>query len=93
MLFLSLPETLGSLTVSKFSDFSKAILDPETYTQAQYDKAVAVCQWWMKQYSIPITNIVRHSDVSGDHIRGAGKGKTDPGSAFDWDAFKEALVA
>lgn len=76
-----------------FASFSKAILDPETYTQAQYDKAVAVCQWWMKQYSIPITNIVRHSDVSGDHVRGAGKGKTDPGPGFNWKVFKEKLVA
>ena len=47
----------------------------------------------MKQYNIPASRVVRHSDCSGDHVRGKGKGKTDPGSAFRWDDFKKALVA
>ena len=47
----------------------------------------------MDEYSISIQNIVRHSDCSGDHVRGKGKGKTDPGSAFDWERFKQLLVA
>ena len=42
-------------------------------------------------YDIPVENVVRHSDVSGDDIRGKGRGKKDPGSGFDWDAFKKAL--
>jgi len=71
--------------------FSKAIETPGTYTQAQFDKAVEVCKYWMKQYNIPIENVVRHSDVSGDHVRGVGKGKTDPGDAFLWPEFLEAL--
>ena len=37
--------------------------------------------------------VVRHSDVSGDDVRGKGKGKTDPGSAFDWNRFQKELVA
>ena len=36
--------------------------------------------------------VCRHSDCSGDHVRGKGKGKPDPGNGFDWDAFKQALV-
>jgi len=74
-----------------FGTFSKAIETPGTYTQAQFDCAVEVCKWWMKEYNIPVERVVRHSDVSGDDVRGAGKGKTDPGSAFDWDAFVKAL--
>jgi N-acetyl-anhydromuramyl-L-alanine amidase AmpD len=46
----------------------------------------------MKEYNIPANAVVRHSDVSGDDVRGKGKGKTDPGSAFDWDRFKQQLV-
>ena len=46
----------------------------------------------MKQYNIPATAVVRHSDVSGDDVRGKGKGKTDPGSAFDWKKFKQKLT-
>ena len=47
----------------------------------------------MNQYNIPASNIVRHSDCSGDHVRGDRKGKVDPGSAFDWERFQAALVA
>ena len=36
--------------------------------------------------------VCRHSDCSGDPVRGKGKGKPDPGNGFDWDAFKQALV-
>jgi N-acetyl-anhydromuramyl-L-alanine amidase AmpD len=75
-----------------FATFSKAIETPGTYTQAQFDQAIAVCKYWMNQYNIPMEAVVRHSDVSGDNVRGKGKGKTDPGSAFDWKKFKEALV-
>ena len=47
----------------------------------------------MKKYNIPASRVVRHSDVSGDHVRGKGKGKIDPGKAFNWKAFQKALVA
>ena len=79
--------------VNDYGSFSKKIQEPGTYTQAQFDKTVEVFKWWMNQYKIPVDNVVRHSDCSGDHVRGVGKGKTDPGAAFDWDAFKAALVA
>ena len=75
-----------------FGTFSKAIETPGTYTQAQFDQSVEVCKYWMKQYDIPAEAVVRHSDVSGDDVRGKGKGKTDPGSAFLWNDFKAALV-
>ena len=75
-----------------FGTFSKAIETPGTYTQAQFDKAVAVCKHWMKQYNIPVSRVVRHSDVSGDNVRGPGKGKTDPGSAFLFEEFLSELA-
>ena len=74
-----------------FGTFSKAINTPGTYTKSQFKTSVDVCKYWIKLYRIPLSNVVRHSDCSGDNIRGKGKGKTDPGSAFDWKAFKEAL--
>ena len=75
-----------------YGTFSKAIETSGTYTEEQFYSAVDVCAWWIKHYNIPINNVVRHSDVSGDDVRGKGKGKTDPGSAFDWECFKEALL-
>lgn len=76
-----------------YGSFSKAIQTPGTYTQEQFDKTVEVFKFWMNKYDIPASRVVRHSDVSGDHVRGKGKGKTDPGSAFDWEAFQKALIA
>ena len=78
--------------VNDYAGFNQKIKTPGTYTQAQFDKSVEVFKWWMKQYNIPLENVVRHSDCSGDHVRGKGKGKTDPGDAFDWKAFQEALA-
>ena len=75
-----------------FGTFSKAIEISGTYTEEQFKTSVEVCQYWMSQYNIPADAVVRHSDVSGDDVRGKGKGKTDPGSAFDWEKFKQELT-
>ena len=77
--------------VNDYAGFNKKINEPGTYTEAQFDKAVEVFGWWKNQYQIPIENIIRHSDCSGDHVRGRGKGKTDPGLAWDHEAFLDAL--
>jgi len=76
-----------------YDSFLKAIETKGVYTEQQFNAAVDTCKWWMKQYDIPASRVVRHSDVSGDHVRGKGKGKVDPGSAFDWERFQAALVA
>lgn len=74
-----------------YASFSKAINTPGTYTQEQFDTTVKVFKFWMDKYNIPASKVVRHSDVSGDNVRGKGKGKTDPGNAFDWVAFQKAI--
>ena len=78
--------------VNDYAEFNKKINTPGTYSQAQFDQTVKVFRFWMNKYNIPINNVVRHSDCSGDHVRGKNKGKTDPGSALDWEAFKTALA-
>ncbi len=77
--------------VHNFDSYSKAIEHKGTYSQVQFDSCVSLCKRWMKQYNIPVERVVRHSDVSGDHVRGYGHGKTDPGSAFDWNRFIIAI--
>jgi len=74
-----------------YKSFLKALKKPGIYTSAQFKCAVEVCKYWIKLYNIPLENIVRHSDCSGDHVRGKNKGKKDPGPLFDWKSFKEAL--
>ena len=75
-----------------YGTFSKAIETEGTYSEEQMKTSVDICKYWMDKYNIPVENIIRHSDCSGDHVRGEGKGKTDPGSAFDWERFKQLLV-
>ena len=79
--------------INDYGSFINKIKTPGTYTQAQFDQTVKVFKFWMDKFNIPANRVVRHSDVSGDHVRGKGKGKTDPGPAFDWDKFQKALVA
>lgn len=74
-----------------YASFSEGIQKEGAYTQESIDTAIEVCKYWMKLYNIPLTSIVRHSDVSGDHVRGKRKGKTDPGNGLDWDNFKQLL--
>jgi len=74
-----------------FGTFSKAIEEEGTYTEEQFKTSVETVKWWMNEYDIPADNVVRHSDCSGDDVRGKGKGKTDPGSAFDWERFKKEI--
>jgi len=75
-----------------YGSFSKAIETEGTYNEKQMKTSVDICKYWIDKYNIPVENIIRHSDCSGDHIRGEGKGKIDPGSAFDWERFKQLLV-
>jgi N-acetyl-anhydromuramyl-L-alanine amidase AmpD len=70
-----------------YETFLKAIGTNGTYSEQQFQGCIKQCKLWMKEYNIPIDRIVRHSDVSGDNIRGKGHGKPDPGAAFDWDRF------
>jgi AmpD protein len=74
-----------------FGTFSKAIEEEGTYTEEQFKTSVETVKWWMNEYDISADNVVRHSDCSGDDVRGKGKGKTDPGSAFDWERFKKEI--
>jgi N-acetylmuramoyl-L-alanine amidase len=74
-----------------YASFSKAIHTPGTYSKEQFDTALEVCKWWMEKYNIPIENVIRHSDCSGDDVRGEGKGKNDPGTSFEWERFKYEL--
>ena len=75
-----------------YGSFKKAIKDSECYNDEQIRTLMEVCRWWMFEYNIPMERVVLHSEVSGDDVRGEGNGKIDPGSGFDFSAFKEMLL-
>jgi len=71
------------------NDFSIGIelegTDELPYTAAQYEALVEVTAALMRNYpEIAPDRIVGHSDIAPGR-------KTDPGPAFDWDAFRRAL--
>jgi N-acetyl-anhydromuramyl-L-alanine amidase AmpD len=62
--------------------------DGLTYTEAQYEAGGFLYAKWAKTYpKITRDRIVGHRIVAGDDVRGSGKGKRDPGPAFDQARF------
>jgi len=62
------------------------------FTEAMYLALAEECKELMKEHSFPSQNVVTHQQVAGDHIRGNGKGKQDPGAAFNFGYFKSLLA-
>lgn len=76
-----------------YSSLLRGMADPDAYSDAQYRMGAELYAGWCKTYSIPVEQIVRHSDVSGDDVRGEGQGKRDPGVGFDMGRFRNLVRA
>lgn len=74
--------------VNGYAQFINKIDTSGTYSAAQRETALVKCRDWMAAYNISAYQVVAHSEVSGDLVRGAGKGKKDPGTSFDMEAFR-----
>ena len=61
------------------------------YTDAQYGATAELVRGWMGAYMISEDRVLGHQDVAGDDVRGEGKGKVDPGAAWDWPRFRHLL--
>lgn len=71
--------------VNTYDEFVDKIKREDTFTDNHYNTLTSVIKAWSKCYNFSIEDITRHSDISGDDIRGEGKGKVDPGTGFDWN--------
>lgn len=72
------------------NDFSIGIemegADNTPYTKAQYDALQAITSFLMSAYpAITLGRIVGHNDIAPGR-------KTDPGQAFDWCRYRQAVV-
>jgi N-acetylmuramoyl-L-alanine amidase len=77
-----------------YSSFKEAIKKPDTFTEAQYEACEKLCKYLKARFTrINEQQFVTHSQVSGDHVRGAGKGKIDPGSGFDFERLKKQVFS
>lgn len=74
-----------------YQSFMERIRRVDAYTDAQYEAGGWLYARWIKTFSIPRTAVVGHSEVSGDDVRGVGRGKPDPGSGFSWPRFWQAV--
>lgn len=77
--------------VNNYSEFVRKIQKEETFTDAQIRTTTILTRMWMDEYRIRPRDVVRHSAVAGDDVRGQGKGKVDPGTGFPWKTFKENI--
>lgn len=74
-----------------YEEFLNRIKKPETFTKAHYRSLHRLCTELMKEHpAITYSRILRHSDVSGKHIR-PDNPKYDVGSGFDYTGFIENL--
>jgi len=78
--------------LNTYGEFVEKIDKPDCYTREQITAATLMTQMWISEYNIDPKDVVRHSDVSGDDVRGEGNGKVDPGSGFPWKEFKANLI-
>ncbi len=78
--------------VHDYASWLEAIQKPDCYTAEQYDAGGWQFATWASMFGERF-RIVSHSVVAGDHVRGEGKGKRDPGPGFDWDRFLESVDA
>lgn len=74
-----------------YSQFTKLINTVDWVQSLQLDALVWWCADMINKYDIPLENIVYHSEVSGDDVRGEGKGKVDPGKTFPKYEFDKYL--
>lgn len=77
--------------INDYPTFLRKIQGKDAYSELQFYCAVEIVKWWMKEYNISSNNVIRHSDCSGDAVRGVGQGKKDPGAGFDWELFKKEI--
>tara|TARA_R100001086_G_scaffold246258_1_gene178227 strand:+ start:1191 stop:1814 length:624 start_codon:yes stop_codon:yes gene_type:complete len=64
----------------------------DLFTEDMYQTLAAECNDLIQKHNILKENVVTHKQVAGDHIRGKGKGKPDPGNVFDFEYFKSLLL-
>lgn len=63
------------------------------FTDAAVKNAVELTKYLMKQYGIPVSNVIRHYDVTGKICPGVRGWNADSGNEQKWQEFKNALVS
>jgi N-acetyl-anhydromuramyl-L-alanine amidase AmpD len=71
-----------------YSSWLTATTATDCYSEAQYHAGAWLYASWLRDFPhLSLERILPHSTVAGDHVRGEGKGKQDPGPGFSWHEF------
>ena len=62
------------------------------YTDAALANARELTKYLMKEYNIPVSNVIRHYDVNGKACPGIIGWNADTGDDSEWNAFKDSLI-
>ncbi len=76
-----------------YGTFLSRIRSPECFTRLQYRALGWLAYDWSRSYAIPPQRIVGHNRIAGDDVRGAGKGKRDPGAGFSFPRLRSEMIA
>jgi len=69
-----------------YAVFADAMKVGKQITDEQYKSGGELIATLKKKFPSILSRIVGHMNVSGDNIRGEGRGKIDPGQHFNWEA-------
>jgi N-acetyl-anhydromuramyl-L-alanine amidase AmpD len=74
------------LAVAGTHDYEQLLdaLSVNCFSDMQYRSAGWLTARLMVEFGIRWDMVRGHDEVAGDDVRGAGKGKPDPGAGFDW---------
>jgi len=72
--------------INTYTEFVQALLIGDPFTDEQYKAGGELIARLKKNFPSILARIVGHMNVSGDDVRGDGRGKVDPGQHFNWEA-------
>ena len=73
--------------LNTYGEFLNTIETEVWWTEIQISKCVDLVLSWIQKYNISASDVFRHSDVSGEQVRGPRYAKKDPGKSFPWQNF------
>jgi len=72
--------------INTYDNFLIKLDSRDTFTDEQYKSGGELIARLNKNFPSTIARAVGHMSVSGDDVRGEGRGKKDPGEYFNWGA-------
>ncbi len=74
--------------INTYGEFLQALRLGDPFTDEQYSSGAELVASLREKYKMPLERTFGHDAVSGDDVRGEGRGKQDPGPNFNWSSFQ-----